>query len=102
MIRLPPRSTLFPYTTLFRSWFKAACNRDKLRDGVRTAASIALGGSFWTNFHARHLQPSVVGPAADPLRRYTLRNGAWDKVSRQLDRKSKSLNYSHAKNSYGV
>src|SRR5436189_4432367 len=21
MIRLPPRSTLFPYTTLFRSWF---------------------------------------------------------------------------------
>src|SRR3712207_8932720 len=24
MIRRPPRSTLFPYTTLFRSWFHAA------------------------------------------------------------------------------
>src|SRR2546429_8631997 len=24
MIRRPPRSTLFPYTTLFRSWFLAA------------------------------------------------------------------------------
>src|SRR3989442_14190611 len=23
MIRRPPRSTLFPYTTLFRSWFRA-------------------------------------------------------------------------------
>src|SRR3712207_8142589 len=23
MIRRPPRSTLFPYTTLFRSWFEA-------------------------------------------------------------------------------
>src|SRR2546427_9605105 len=28
MIRRPPRSTLFPYTTLFRSPFLAACRRD--------------------------------------------------------------------------
>src|SRR3712207_8745288 len=28
MIRRPPRSTLFPYTTLFRSWWP---NRDPLR-----------------------------------------------------------------------
>src|SRR5438552_9484949 len=31
MIRRPPRSTLFPYTTLFRSWFwshrKTSCRR---------------------------------------------------------------------------
>src|SRR5207253_10283520 len=25
--RSPPRSTLFPYTTLFRSWAKRACSR---------------------------------------------------------------------------
>src|SRR5258705_4875846 len=31
MIRRPPRSTLFPYTTLFRSW-------THLRDEVRTFA----------------------------------------------------------------
>src|SRR2546427_12094317 len=28
MIRRPPRSTLFPYTTLFRSPFLAACRRE--------------------------------------------------------------------------
>src|SRR5690606_42056672 len=27
MIRRPPRSTLFPYTTLFRSVFKITCSR---------------------------------------------------------------------------
>src|SRR3989449_4435567 len=38
MIRRPPRSTLFPYTTLFRS-------RDRNRDGGRAAA---LGvGDWW-------------------------------------------------------
>src|SRR5256885_7071619 len=26
MIRRPPRSTLFPYTTLFRSWFRKGRN----------------------------------------------------------------------------
>ena len=29
MIRRPPRSTLFPYTTLFRSWIKLAANQLK-------------------------------------------------------------------------
>src|SRR5260221_6964317 len=28
MIRRPPRSTLFPYTTLFRSWTRASSHRD--------------------------------------------------------------------------
>src|SRR5438445_7432017 len=36
MIRRPPRSTLFPYTTLFRSLLLGACLRD---DGV--------GGNRW-------------------------------------------------------
>src|SRR3712207_9571694 len=31
MIRRPPRSTLFPYTTLFRSGFRVAFSRDELR-----------------------------------------------------------------------
>src|SRR3712207_9404079 len=29
MIRRPPRSTLFPYTTLFRSWEAAAADGDR-------------------------------------------------------------------------
>src|SRR2546427_8187348 len=33
MIRRPPRSTLFPYTTLFRSWVRFTCRA--ARPGVR-------------------------------------------------------------------
>src|SRR2546421_3270068 len=42
MIRRPPRSTLFPYTTLFRSWIAAltAANRD---NGVYVIYSTASG-----------------------------------------------------------
>src|SRR3712207_7916590 len=32
MIRRPPRSTLFPYTTLFRSWFTDEHGLDVLRE----------------------------------------------------------------------
>src|SRR2546422_1596941 len=38
MIRRPPRSTLFPYTTLFRSWTISAGNAGQ---GVAYAARIA-------------------------------------------------------------
>src|SRR3712207_8113130 len=33
MIRRPPRSTLFPYTTLFRSGGMSSCKVDKLPEG---------------------------------------------------------------------
>src|SRR5438552_18222036 len=40
MIRRPPRSTLFPYTTLFRSWtsvfWRAAIAAAKARGGTET------------------------------------------------------------------
>src|SRR2546422_11616491 len=40
MIRRPPRSTLFPYTTLFRSTVKAEFNKQKhLRGSVAMARS---------------------------------------------------------------
>src|SRR5258705_10985001 len=35
MIRRPPRSTLFPYTTLFRSHYARYEHRIPMRDGVR-------------------------------------------------------------------
>src|SRR2546430_13562188 len=34
MIRRPPRSTLFPYTTLFRSWWRAADFQPRARLAV--------------------------------------------------------------------
>src|SRR3712207_7455548 len=74
MIRRPPRSTLFPYTTLFRS--------ESLR---RLAAErphpLDLGG------HQRR---------ADP------REGARDVLAAGQDRKSTRLNSSHANISYAV
>src|SRR3712207_8392942 len=33
MIRRPPRSTLFPYTTLFRSWAEEANKRTRMGHG---------------------------------------------------------------------
>src|SRR3712207_9241090 len=43
MIRRPPRSTLFPYTTLFRSMMKeGGAQAVKLEGGVRVAPQIQL------------------------------------------------------------
>src|SRR5436305_10853558 len=46
MIRRPPRSTLFPYTTLFRSWARSALNFDLSKAAILqgvTAVGIAIG-----------------------------------------------------------
>src|SRR3712207_8863198 len=53
MIRRPPRSTLFPYTTLFRSWrapsdrsgTTAPARRRGRRDRARAGAGTAIGSS---------------------------------------------------------
>src|SRR5688572_30951358 len=75
MIRRPPRSTLFPYTTLFRSGVAARKTfvRQKLRQ--------ATGESPWT--------------APETL----LGHSAFTAIS---DRKSTRLNSSHSQISYAV
>src|SRR2546427_3220303 len=73
MIRRPPRSTLFPYTTLFRS----------LRRGE--AARRAAGGGAWLPCR----------PAAARVRPAEARGVP-------LDRKSTRLNSSHSQISYAV
>src|SRR5207245_10008481 len=69
MIRRPPRSTLFPYTTLFRSMFRVLhiCsvfnldnsreeNRDSLRGAISTCRQhritmrFLLPRSYWTSY----------------------------------------------------
>src|SRR3712207_7045903 len=76
MIRRPPRSTLFPYTTLFRSFFR----RWVQEHGIRTLNVAGARESEW---------PGVYDWAGEVLRHL-------------LDRKSTRLNSSHANISYAV
>src|SRR5258708_10753388 len=78
MIRRPPRSTLFPYTTLFRSILRLGANqilRLRVPDRAAVSESVEL---------AREVAP------ARPIRR------------RRRDRKSTRLNSSHQIISYAV
>src|SRR3712207_7277755 len=80
MIRRPPRSTLFPYTTLFRS-------RDLDRDLLeRLRAGAAQRG---------HLRARLDLEDAGGV-------GLLDRPERLRDRKSTRLNSSHANISYAV
>src|SRR3712207_8957083 len=77
MIRRPPRSTLFPYTTLFRS--TSATERFSRRTAVMTSRA------FDTGDHDGRCLLCLETP-----------------VSYVLDRKSTRLNSSHANISYAV
>src|SRR5260221_4944564 len=87
MIRRPPRSTLFPYTTLFRSVGGAGAERpadeaDRLAPGVDEHVEVALD-------QCRVRAHDDRGPA-DRVR------------ADMLDRKSTRLNSSHTVISYAV
>src|SRR3712207_6922732 len=90
MIRRPPRSTLFPYTTLFRSSSTTAT----ARASPRSTASSAPQTSSWPA--ARSSSSASAGAArASPCAR-----AGWAPTS--SDRKSTRLNSSHANISYAV
>src|SRR2546430_6493524 len=86
MIRRPPRSTLFPYTTLFRSRHRA---------GADTTAAAAAAARRGISTHAIHRWPSDDGTRAG-------RVGPESRVSNRADRKSTRLNSSHSQISYAV
>src|SRR3712207_7934654 len=92
MIRRPPRSTLFPYTTLFRSHRERARHLEPLgaADGQVPGLGVQVGAES-------HLQ--------DHLLRDTPRLGRAVRVmegTEHEDRKSTRLNSSHANISYAV
>src|SRR2546426_3584328 len=65
MIRRPPRSTLFPYTTLFRSVFFAP-KGNRIPAVGQNAIWIAHRRELWRVAHAsQYGTPSDVGPALD-------------------------------------
>src|SRR3712207_8863128 len=90
MIRRPPRSTLFPYTTLFRSQDRAV----RVLDGKPSDQREAVG------YH-----PPADG---DSQRQYDQQQNQQEAIHLRvcflcsLDRKSTRLNSSHANISYAV
>src|SRR3712207_8947160 len=100
MIRRPPRSTLFPYTTLFRSHLlghvevgdHAVLQRADSADRAGGAAKHALG----LDADGVHL----AGPRVDRDHRRLREHDA--AATHVEDRKSTRLNSSHANISYAV
>src|SRR3712207_7286761 len=84
MIRRPPRSTLFPYTTLFRSARASDARVRNLGDHLGLAVACRMD-----------LRPRFAHPA-----RLIHAQGRWQGLLR--DRKSTRLNSSHANISYAV
>src|SRR3712207_8363102 len=96
MLALPPRATLFPYTSLFRS---------------RIAADVATGLPGWMSYavasggYDRILLAAVGDPALRAVEGLTVAEAAVQAGSEPLelvDRKSTRLNSSHANISYAV
>src|SRR3712207_7931994 len=94
MIRRPPRSTLFPYTTLFRSvvelFFLRFVQARRVRESSRR--NLHLHESFRESFLLGGIGENLRDVSSDLLR----------VAAKSTDRKSTRLNSSHANISYAV
>src|SRR3712207_8125431 len=101
MIRRPPRSTLFPYTTLFRSPYRgesvgidsvaalAAQKRTAAQHGLAHARKVLRPKCRLKRRRIDQARPNAPGPLSP-------------RATRSVDRKSTRLNSSHANISYAV
>src|SRR3712207_7781769 len=91
MIRRPTRSTLFPYTTLFRSLIKNKLTVVNASKGFDQGTNMRMSDTIRSAFDKDQIYPvvSLIGPSH-----------AEEVVIR--DRKSTRLNSSHANISYAV
>src|SRR5690606_41954299 len=98
--RLPPRSTPFPYTTLFRSGFVEVAERraGKLQLPRRLQADRAVRAGQRDDIAILLHR----GPAELRHRRQQIADAARLRIGRRADRKSTRLNSSHVKISYAV
>src|SRR3712207_8791931 len=95
MIRRPPRSTLFPYTTLFRSGgFGERC---VVADGRVTRRTQPLGQRSPRSKSRSRLLGDQIGVWLEPAN-----EAAQGPNGLEIDRKSTRLNSSHANISYAV
>src|SRR5690606_41948352 len=98
-IQLPPCSTLFPYTTLFRSKFEE--NGEVKLGSIESITELASGTSF------KYVRATLeVDQSTDVVNNLTdTRNPIMKEETlflKTLDRKSTRLNSSHVKSSYAV
>src|SRR3712207_6911440 len=94
MIRRPPRSTLFPYTTLFRS-----------NEGVTVVITGGIGPGAYNALKEKGLEVirGAHGEIEDVVKQYINRSLKDREVlCNHQDRKSTRLNSSHANISYAV
>src|SRR2546421_5099987 len=91
MIRRPPRSTLFPYTTLFRSENRV------LRSIPLITVLVAVGGLLFGIYQFQSEQT-----AQQRLTIYEQKKDQAIRIQNQIDRKSTRLNSSHDQISYAV
>src|SRR2546430_6421818 len=96
MIRRPPTSTLFPYTTLFRSRAQAW---QRLRDHITRELAWFRGNEFSQGGHC--LLASFDGPARAVRCACAIAHHA-SRLGIEIDRKSTRLNSSHSQISYAV
>src|SRR3712207_8676165 len=88
MFRRPPKSTLFPYTTLFRS--------------VSWQSLSGMSDDDLQRYHAP-LQRILIATADDDLAKSVRRHAEeLFTIAEEVDRKSTRLNSSHANISYAV
>src|SRR2546426_8479939 len=90
MIRRPPRSTLFPYTTLFRSWAGTPDAVARIIGGVGDICPGRCGGGA-----LQIRNPQSARKSRDEKRSVRI-------ADFELDRKSTRLNSSHLVISYAV
>src|SRR5207249_10548220 len=98
LIRPPPRSTLFPYTTLFRSTTYLTHNPETAKiaqcDHSRAVGNESNGQTLTAKPSPKHgTALSMMIPTVSPC--------AWSTMG-QVDRKSTRLNSSHVSISYAV
>src|SRR3712207_8339860 len=95
MIRRPPRSTLFPYTTLFRSRLIEAGQAGQSALAVQVFDGSDDGKKVYDTY-------AVIGRRIEPGAGTDLEKAATQDPVARLDRKSTRLNSSHANISYAV
>src|SRR3712207_9365492 len=102
MIRRPPRSTLFPYTTLFRSIFPTGYFGADLCN-ITGGEVVAVFGAGPVGQFAIASAVMMGAEQVIAIDEYEYRlEMARTKAGATADRKSTRLNSSHANNSYAV